>query len=853
LERLLRSGDAALGPPNALTHERFIPRPRAHHRGNRTSIKEVTMIRVRRSVRAGLTVAAIAVGAHLHPDPSVPSAGPSRAEAMYESIEGFGALTAGGAGKPDCVVTSLADSGAGTLRQCLSSGNRYVRFKIAGTITLASQLGILGPYVTIDGSTAPSPGITLRGFGINIWDQHDVIVSGLRIRDVAGGFSGKSSSDCIAIFGPGTFNVVIDHVSIHNCADGGIDISGGPKNITIQWSIVSTPKAMLWGSTSSSLNNDTDRISMHHTAVICGVWPPINGTEVGCDRFPLIRAGGRVVRADLRRNVFSGWLRANGTKIEPAAWVNVVGNAYIPRPDSSGSQRNESIAVNPGTRVYTAGNIELGASPRPNLNDNGNEASPMPAPPITERELGCVVRDAGMHPRDAVDQKLLKDLAPVPADCDDAPVPPAPPASPPPPAPAPVADLVPRALVAPSTGEAGHSSSVSATVANAGTGSAAGSTVRLYLSVDRAVDTGDVSLGSIAVPSLAPGATHTGTTTVTVPAGTSAGAYMLLARADDGRAITESSETNNILAIPFTVTTSSATFTPVLVEAESMALASGMSVGSDPGALGGRYISATSGGNTTRPVREASAAVTIPAAGTYYLWARMYAPSYAADALYFGIDASWDRTVAAVVGAYRWVRIETANGSGAFGFRLTAGTHVIQAARGEVHARLDAVYLTDVASDVPAFSPGAGAIPLLVEAESMTRTGLSVGSDPGALGGQYLSATSGANSTAPVREASVPVTIATAGTYYLWARLYGPSPTSDALYVGIDGSWDRVYPTVTREYQWVRIETSNGSGAAGFKLAPGTHVIQVGRGETQARVDAVYLTNSASDVPRFAR
>jgi hypothetical protein len=339
-------------------------------------------------------------------------------EAFHAPVEGFGAVTPGGAGRPDCVVSSLDDGGPRTLRTCLSMGHRHVRFAVAGTIHLASQLSIGGPFVTVDGLTAPSPGITLKGFGLDISDQHDVIVRGLRIRGAGGGFSGKSSTDCIGLKGPGTYNVVIDHVSIHDCADGGIDITAGPRDVTIQWSIVSTRKAMLWGSTSSSRSHATDRISMHHTALICGPGPLIDGA--GCDRFPLIRASAYVLKADLRRNIFSGWLRANGTKVEPAAWVNVVGNAYIPAPHSTLPQRQRSIAVKPGTRVHTARNVELGAPPRPDLNANGNEADPMPAPSIAEHELACVARDAGMHPRDAVDQQLLTVGSQVPGACADA-------------------------------------------------------------------------------------------------------------------------------------------------------------------------------------------------------------------------------------------------------------------------------------------------------------------------------------------------------------------------------------------------------------------------------------------------
>ena len=232
-----------------------------------------------------------------------------------------------------------------------------------------------------------------------------MIVRGLRIRDA--GLSDKS--DCISIYGV-TQHVVIEHVSISNCGDGAVDISAGPKDITLQWNLFSTRIPHLWGSTTDSPRADTDRISMHHSLVICGGLPV-------CDRFSLIRASGFPLRADLRENVFQGWTRTNGTKIEPAARVNVVGNAYIPRPESTFEQRAASLQVNDGTRVYASGNVELGEAPRPNLNDSGNAPAPLPAPAITPVALGCVVQGAGMTPRDAEDQRLLVFVSAVTAVC----------------------------------------------------------------------------------------------------------------------------------------------------------------------------------------------------------------------------------------------------------------------------------------------------------------------------------------------------------------------------------------------------------------------------------------------------
>ena len=283
---------------------------------------------------------------------------------------------------------------------------------------------------------------------------------------------------------------------------------------------------------------------------------------------------------------------------------------------------------------------------------------------------------------------------------------------------------------------------------------------------------------------------------------------------------------------------------PILVQAESMALIAPMTVGNENAAIGGRFISPTSGTSTESPVQSASVQVNVPA-GTYYLWARISGATDLSDALYVGIDASFDRIFPSATGVYEWVRVETSNGSGAFGFSLGAGSHTLQVGYGEIGAKLDAVYLTANAAEVPTFAP----LHLLVEAESMNRTApMTVGTDADASGGQYISPTSGTSSTSPVRNADALVNVPIAGTYYLWARIKGLTDTSDALYLGIDASFDRVFPATTGTYQWIRVENADASGAFGFSLG-GAHIIQVGFGEIGARLDAVYLTDDANEVP----
>jgi subtilisin family serine protease len=96
---------------------------------------------------------------------------------------------------------------------------------------------------------------------------------------------------------------------------------------------------------------------------------------------------------------------------------------------------------------------------------------------------------------------------------------------------------------------AGTAATASDTVQNQGGGAAGASTLRFYLSANASLDAGDVALeGARAVPALAGGASSAGTTAIVVPAGTSPGTYYVIAQADGGGAVAETSETNNVSA-----------------------------------------------------------------------------------------------------------------------------------------------------------------------------------------------------------------------------------------------------------------------------------------------------------------
>jgi len=110
-------------------------------------------------------------------------------------------------------------------------------------------------------------------------------------------------------------------------------------------------------------------------------------------------------------------------------------------------------------------------------------------------------------------------------------------------------DLVQTAVSSPpATVTAGLKMTVTDTAANVGGLASVATTTRYYLSWDTIKSGDDVLLtGSRSVPTLAPGATSTGTKVVTVPT-LAAGRYYLIACADAKAVATESSEDNNCIA-----------------------------------------------------------------------------------------------------------------------------------------------------------------------------------------------------------------------------------------------------------------------------------------------------------------
>ena len=102
-------------------------------------------------------------------------------------------------------------------------------------------------------------------------------------------------------------------------------------------------------------------------------------------------------------------------------------------------------------------------------------------------------------------------------------------------------DLFARMTFSPSPPASGTPTTITITTTNGGYDTAAASSTRLYRSANQSIDAGDTVLRTIAVPTLAPGQSHTQEIVLTLPAGT----YFLIVESDATAAVAEASETNN--------------------------------------------------------------------------------------------------------------------------------------------------------------------------------------------------------------------------------------------------------------------------------------------------------------------
>jgi hypothetical protein len=338
---------------------------------------------------------------------------------VLPGAEGFGITTPAGRGGQILTVTSLADSGPGTLRAAIAvPGPRVIVFEIAGTITLASHLYVSQPFLTIAGQTAPSPGITLRGAGLSIV-TNDVLVQHLRIRvgDEPGGVP-PQNRDGLQVLGP-AYNVVVDHVSVSWGIDENASLWYSPHDVTLRHCLLS-----------EALHNSIHPEGAHSDGLLIGQ-DSLNVALIGnvlahnYDRNPYIKDGASVLLAN---NLVYNWRGGSGrgaalgsSDTTPTAILtSFAGNVYIrgANTPSSGAAIGVTSGIDLGTKLYKTDTLAVGVGEYKTASsiDPLVPTAPIWTSPLTVRSSSQVESWAldrvGARPadRDAVDTRVISQL-----------------------------------------------------------------------------------------------------------------------------------------------------------------------------------------------------------------------------------------------------------------------------------------------------------------------------------------------------------------------------------------------------------------------------------------------------------
>ena len=255
----------------------------------------------------------------------------------FPGADGFGAQTKGGRGGRVIYVTNLNDSGAGSLRACLTaSGPRNCVFRVSGTIALQDDIAVTNPFLTIAGQSAPGQGVQMKGGMMRI-QTHDVVIRYLKMRP-GDEINSSNNGDRNAILLSGNkaevYNVIIDHSTMVWGPDtGGFEAVDNVHDVTVQYSI--NGEGLYFsnhyeGSRAQghskgariAMNGSVPpkRITMHHNLV-----------TTSSDRNPMWSHGPQ--NQDFVNNVVYNWSN-HPARGDPAS-LNFINNMYVRGPETN--------------------------------------------------------------------------------------------------------------------------------------------------------------------------------------------------------------------------------------------------------------------------------------------------------------------------------------------------------------------------------------------------------------------------------------------------------------------------------------------------------------------------------------
>ena len=317
----------------------------------------------------------------------------------FPGAEGHGRYVTGGRGGEVRHVTNLNDKGDGSFRAAVSGSNpKIVVFDVAGVIPLESDL-VIGDNTTIEGQTAPSPGITLRYRTLRTGNNNIIrFIRGRRGQE-------KDVNDgADAIWQRQKTGMILDHCSFSWSIDEVASFYDN-NNFTMQWCTIA-----------ESLNNPGHSkgahgyggiwggklASFHHNMIahVTNRAPRFNGARYEWKGYTSnydydTYQWENWVQAeivDFRNCVIFNWGNGNGCYGGPGGgYINIVNNYYKAGPATSNKTRVTQVTV--GASGNSTPEALYGMTSRYYI--NGNYVTAAPEGQQQNYDWKGVVYDAG--------------------------------------------------------------------------------------------------------------------------------------------------------------------------------------------------------------------------------------------------------------------------------------------------------------------------------------------------------------------------------------------------------------------------------------------------------------------------